>query len=126
MLIGIVAVVLTISPAFPAGAAHPVSGCGQLLEYSAAPGADPTSGLGRMRLATLAGELSFLFHHYSASNAAFTLQPGATTVGAFVCVSGTHVESASPVRSDYVALHRLVLAVPTSLPSTSTAAGTTP
>ena len=104
-----------------ARASHPLSACGHLLEYAAPPGADPAAGLGSLRIALVNGELAFFFHLRDASNAPALIQPGATQIGAFVCVTGTHVESASPVRRDYVALHRLTLAVPTSLPSTSTA-----
>lgn len=105
----------------PSVASHTVSACGRVLDFARPVGTDATFGLGRLWLAVATGEQSYLFLYRDASNAPLLIEPGATQIGAFVCLSGTHVESASPVRSDYVALHRLVLAVPTSLPATSTA-----
>lgn len=109
--------------AFPPAAvqaAHQVSACGRILEYAPPPGDDPPSGLGLIRLATATGEVQFFFHHRNAQNAPSTTEPGATEVGASVCFSGTHVESASPVRRDYISPYQLVLAAAASLPSTAT------
>jgi len=107
--------------ALPSVASHTVSACGRVLDFARPVGTDATSGLGRLRLAVATGEQSFLFLYRDASNAPLLIEPGATQIGAFVCMGGTHVESASSVRSDYVAIYRLVLAVPTSMPATSTA-----
>lgn len=107
--------------ALPSVASHTVSACGRVLDFAGPVGTDATSGLGRLRIAVATGEQSYLFLYRDASNAPLLIEPGATQIGAFVCMGGTHVESASSVRSDYVTIHRLVLAVPTSMPATSTA-----
>lgn len=110
----------------PADGSHQVSACGRLLEFVAPPGADAAAGLGRMRLATASGELTFLFHHDNASKLPSTTEPGATLLWATVCFSGTHVVSASPVRADYISPYDLRVVPPGSLPTTSTATGSAP
>lgn len=108
-----------------AEAPHRVSACGRLLEYSPPPGDDPASGLGIVRIATASGEVTFLFHDKNAAGLPSRTGAGATQVSANVCFTGTHVQSASPLRPDYVSPYELVLASAASpsssqLPNTST------
>lgn len=118
--------IFALGSASTSTAAHEVSTCGELLEYSPPPGSDPTSGLGRIRIASANGEVTHLFHPSNAANAPSTIEPGATRIGARVCFAGTHVASASAIRSDYVSPYRLTIAPVGSLPSTSTSGGERP
>lgn len=119
-LIVATAIMLALNSTVGALAAHQVSSCGDLLEYSPPPGSDPTSGLGRIRIASASGEVTYFFHPTNASNAQSVVEPGATRVGERVCFTGTHIQSASPVRSDYVSPYRLTASPAGGLPSTST------
>jgi hypothetical protein len=110
-----------------AEAAHEANVCGRLLEYVPEPSDDLAHGYAHVRLTTSSGDVGVLFHRINPSNAPSTIAPGATRIGATVCISGPYVHRVgfSPYVSPYI-LSLAASAAPTarpitSLPSTGTA-----
>ena len=77
--------------------------CGRLLEYQPPPSDNLDHGYGHVRLSTATGDRAVLFHHVNPSNTPSRTEPGATQMGADICISGPyeHIVGRSPYVSPY-------------------------